>query len=300
MPTYLIWFVALSCLVWVLLLLFQDACAQSCAAHDDVAASRGFSTRQHDNCSHDSQIHPKTESRKSNKSTLYAMSLPSAPELGNEQHVIIFADKDKGNRGGGKGSNNSSRRSLSGAGEDDDLQHSIVGGGENTAGEGLTRLTRNLSYWSISDMSFTPHETESKAVLTWKHLTVRSKRDTSKQLLKDVSGSITGGFWSLMGPSGSGKSTLVNTLACRLTPGMWFEGEIRMNGRVYSLSDLKCMSGYVMQDDLMAGALTVEETLFYAGELRLPREMTKTHRAERIEVRSASLPPPPMISSIHI
>lgn len=206
------------------------------------------------------------------------MSLP-------KDHVISFADQDKGNGGGGKGSNNSSRRSLSGAGGDDDLalQHSI-GGGENIAGEALGR-SRNLSYWSISDMSFTPHETDSKAVLTWQHLTVRSKRDPNKHLLKDVSGSITGGFWSLMGPSGSGKSTLVNTLACRLTPGMWFEGEIRMNGRVYSLSDLKCMSGYVMQDDLMNGALTVEETLFYAGELRLPRDMTKKHRAERIEVR---------------
>jgi len=213
------------------------------------------------------------------------MSSPSAPELGKDAHVISFvADQDKG-KGGGKGSNNSSRRSLSGAGGDDDLamQHSISGG-ENIAGDALGRSTRQPSYWSVSDMSFTPLETaESQAVLTWKHLTVRSKRDPSKQLLKDVSGSITGGFWSLMGPSGSGKSTLVNTLACRLTPGMWFEGEIRMNGRVYSLSDLKCMSGYVMQDDLMNGALTVEETLFYAGELRLPRDMTKAHRAERIK-----------------
>lgn len=52
---------------------------------------------------------------------------------------------------------------------------------------------------------------------------------------------------SVMGPSGSGKSTLLNTLACRLTTGMWAEGEFRLNGRPYSQHDLKAMSGYVMQ-----------------------------------------------------
>lgn len=150
--------------------------------------------------------------------------------------------------------------------------------------DSFTPLNREPSYWSISDMTFTPHvEEQSKAVLSWKHLTVRSKRSPEKALLKDLSGNITGGFWSLMGPSGSGKSTLVNTLACRLTPGMWFEGEIRLNGRMYCLHDLKCMSGYVMQDDLMNGALTVWETLFYAGELRLPHDMTVEHRRERVE-----------------
>lgn len=144
--------------------------------------------------------------------------------------------------------------------------------------------SRHASYWSISEMTFTPLVNElSQAVLTWKDLTVRSKKNPDKQILKSVTGRITGGFWALMGPSGSGKSTLVNALACRLTPGMYAEGEVRLNGREYSLSDLKSVSGYVMQDDLMNGALTVEETLFFAGELRLPRSMLKEDRKERVE-----------------
>ena len=35
-------------------------------------------------------------------------------------------------------------------------------------------------------------------------------------LLKSVSGTITGGLWAIMGPSGSGKTTLLCALSLRL------------------------------------------------------------------------------------
>ena len=38
-----------------------------------------------------------------------------------------------------------------------------------------------------------------------------------------------------------------------------------------------------MQDDLLSGHLTVEETLTYAARLLLPRDMGDAQRAERIE-----------------
>lgn len=41
---------------------------------------------------------------------------------------------------------------------------------------------------------------------------------------------------------------------------------------------IQAMSGYVMQDDLLNAYLTVEETLWYAAELRLPRETSDKHR----------------------
>ena len=147
---------------------------------------------------------------------------------------------------------------------------------------------RGQSYWSVSDtMTFSPHEVaNAPAVLAWRDLTVTSK---GKTLLNKVSGRIAGGFVAVMGPSGSGKSTLLNTLACRLTRGMEHEGELRLNGRLYSQRDLKLMSGFVMQDDLMNGALTVHETVFYAGELRLPRDMTPEHRKERVEEAIAEM-----------
>ena len=86
-----------------------------------------------------------------------------------------------------------------------------------------------------------------------------------------------------IGPSGSGKSTLLNTLACRLDVNTVVEGEMRLNGAPYDNAELKRLSGYVMQDDLLNGYLTVEETLMYTAKLRLPRSFTDKQRKERVD-----------------
>lgn len=85
-----------------------------------------------------------------------------------------------------------------------------------------------------------------------------------------------------MGPSGAGKSTLMNVLARRMG-GVDSTGDMIIDGKEYSLSDLKQVSGYVMQEDLLNGNLTVEETLYYTAELRLPRETTAQEKKARIE-----------------
>ena len=46
------------------------------------------------------------------------------------------------------------------------------------------------------------------------------------------------------GPSGSGKTTLLNALACRLDKGAKMSGEVRLNGKKYTLHDLKMNAGY--------------------------------------------------------
>ena len=46
------------------------------------------------------------------------------------------------------------------------------------------------------------------------------------------------------GPSGSGKTTLLNSLACRLDKGTKMSGELRLNGKKYTLHDLKMNAGY--------------------------------------------------------
>ena len=86
----------------------------------------------------------------------------------------------------------------------------------------------------------------------------------------------------ILGASGSGKSTLLNILACRLDVNTKISGEIRLNGSKYTNTELKQISGYVMQDDLLNGHLTVYETLVFTGELRLPRQLTKQEREERV------------------
>lgn len=77
------------------------------------------------------------------------------------------------------------------------------------------------------------------------------------------------------GPSGSGKTSLLNSLACRLDRGMKIDGELKLNGRDYSRTELKWVGGYVMQDDVLNAHLTVQETLMYTAQLRLPPGLSK-------------------------
>jgi ATP-binding cassette subfamily G (WHITE) protein 2 len=121
-------------------------------------------------------------------------------------------------------------------------------------------------------------------VLTFSNITVATRTKPQKILLNNVSGSITGGFWAIMGGSGGGKTTLLSTLSLRLdTSYMEIKGEFRLNGRYYSRSILKSMSAYVMQDDLLHAELTVQETLNYTARLRMGSSMTDQQRQARID-----------------
>ncbi len=88
-----------------------------------------------------------------------------------------------------------------------------------------------------------------------------------------------------MGASVSGKSTLLSTLSLRIDNRyVDIKGDFRLNGRRYSRDVLKTMSGYLMQDDLLFAELTVQETLYYAAELRmLSITKSKMERSNRID-----------------
>jgi len=104
-----------------------------------------------------------------------------------------------------------------------------------------------------------------------------------RKLLHGVSGSVQGKFLAIMGGSGSGKTTLLNYLARRMQRQMKKEdGVSHLNGSEYTRSTLKQVSGYVVQDDLLFGNLTVEETLMYSAKLRLPGDVTADERKERV------------------
>ncbi|KAG0604531.1 hypothetical protein M758_10G178300 [Ceratodon purpureus] len=118
-------------------------------------------------------------------------------------------------------------------------------------------------------------------VLSWENLTVTSK--VGKTLLDNLNGQIVSGFTAIMGPSGSGKSTLLNTLACRMGQSASITGRILLNGGEYKIADLKKMSGYVMQDDLLNAHLTVEETLKYTTRLKLEPSLTEDEVNTRVD-----------------
>lgn len=119
-------------------------------------------------------------------------------------------------------------------------------------------------------------------VLTWKNVTVTANNG-HKEVLHHLDGKITKGFYAIMGPSGSGKTTMLNMLACRMDNAMKARGDVRLNGQPYTNTELKWMSAYVMQDDLLNGHLTVEETLTYSAELRMPKGTSREVIAERVE-----------------
>ncbi|XP_073044428.1 ABC transporter G family member 6-like [Primulina eburnea] len=104
-----------------------------------------------------------------------------------------------------------------------------------------------------------------------------------KVLLNEISGEAREGeIMAVLGASGSGKSTLIDSLADRIARES-LKGTITLNGEVLESKLLKVISAYVMQDDLLFPMLTVEETLMFSAEFRLPGNMSKSRKRARVE-----------------
>ncbi|KAM7492107.1 hypothetical protein LguiA_035028 [Lonicera macranthoides] len=105
----------------------------------------------------------------------------------------------------------------------------------------------------------------------------------TKVLLNDISGEARDGeIMAVLGASGSGKSTLIDALANRIAKGS-LKGTVTLNGEPLESRLLKVISAYVMQDDLLFPMLTVEETLMFAAEFRLPRTLSKSKKKLRVQ-----------------
>ncbi|MFQ6647826.1 hypothetical protein Gotur_021867 [Gossypium turneri] len=92
-----------------------------------------------------------------------------------------------------------------------------------------------------------------------------------------------GEILAVLGATGSGKSTLIDALANRIAKGS-LKGNVTLNGETLESRMLKVISAYVMQDDLLFPMLTVEETLMFAAEFRLPRTLSKSKKKMRVQV----------------
>ncbi|CAN6471143.1 unnamed protein product [Victoria cruziana] len=104
-----------------------------------------------------------------------------------------------------------------------------------------------------------------------------------KTLLNRVSGEARDReILAVLGASGSGKSTLIDALANRIAKGS-LRGTVKLNGEVVGQRLMRSMSAYVRQDDLLFPMLTVEETLLFAAEFRLPRTLPKEKKHARVQ-----------------
>ncbi|WOL14869.1 ABC transporter G family member 5-like [Canna indica] len=105
----------------------------------------------------------------------------------------------------------------------------------------------------------------------------------TKTLLDSISGEAREGeIFAVLGASGSGKSTLIDALANRIVRES-LQGSITLNGEKLEGRLLKVISAYVMQDDLLYPMLTVEETLMFSAEFRLPRSLSAAIKKSRVQ-----------------
>lgn len=111
-------------------------------------------------------------------------------------------------------------------------------------------------------------------------LTLKGKK---KHLLRCVTGKISPGRVSaVMGPSGAGKTTFLNAVAGKAT-GCIVNGQILINGKTESIRSYKKITGFVPQDDIVHGNLTVEENLWFNAKCRLSSDMPKEDKVLVVE-----------------
>ncbi|XP_040274030.1 broad substrate specificity ATP-binding cassette transporter ABCG2 isoform X1 [Bufo bufo] len=106
------------------------------------------------------------------------------------------------------------------------------------------------------------------------------RKVVKRQILTDANGIMRPGLNAILGPTGSGKSSLLDVLAARKDP-RGLSGEVLIDGNPQP-PNFKCLSGYVVQDDVVMGTLTVRENLQFSAALRLPRSLKQKDKDERI------------------
>ncbi|XRM37962.1 FAD-dependent urate hydroxylase [Aspergillus tubingensis] len=103
-----------------------------------------------------------------------------------------------------------------------------------------------------------------------------------KEILSGIQGSSQPGqITAIMGASGAGKTTFLDILARKNKRGT-VRGDFYVNGEKISDHDFKSMIGFVDQEDTMLPTLTVHETILTSALLRLPRDMSRAAKEQRV------------------
>ncbi|KAB5581411.1 hypothetical protein PHYPO_G00175370 [Pangasianodon hypophthalmus] len=106
------------------------------------------------------------------------------------------------------------------------------------------------------------------------------KKSITKNILVDLNGIMNPGLNAILGPTGSGKSSFLDVLAARKDPS-GLSGEVLIDGAPQP-SNFKCLSGYVVQDDVVMGTLTVRENLRFSAALRLSSSVKQKEKEARV------------------
>lgn len=104
-----------------------------------------------------------------------------------------------------------------------------------------------------------------------------------KQILSGISGAVhPGQIMAIMGASGAGKTTFLDILARKNKAGTT-GGDFYLNGEKVLDDEFRNVIGFVDQEDAMLPTLTVHETILDSALLRLPREMSRASKEQKVE-----------------
>uniref|UniRef100_A0A3Q3WFF2 Broad substrate specificity ATP-binding cassette transporter ABCG2 n=1 Tax=Mola mola TaxID=94237 RepID=A0A3Q3WFF2_MOLML len=106
------------------------------------------------------------------------------------------------------------------------------------------------------------------------------RKTNPKEILVDLNGIMRPGLNAILGPTGSGKSSFLDILAARKDPS-GLSGEVLVD-RAPQPPNFKCLSGYVVQEDVVMGTLTVRENLRFSAALRLPNSVPQSEKEARV------------------
>lgn len=103
-----------------------------------------------------------------------------------------------------------------------------------------------------------------------------------KQILSGIQGMAhPGEVMAIMGASGAGKTTFLDILARKNKRGIT-SGNFYINGEKVTDAEFKNVVGFVDQEDTMLPTLTVHETILTSALLRLPRDMSRGAKEQRV------------------
>ena len=127
---------------------------------------------------------------------------------------------------------------------------------------------KNLTFSGVISMA-TEEDIKKRPTIeiAFKDLTLTLK-GSKKKLLRSVTGKLMAGrVAAVMGPSGAGKTTFLSAIAGKAT-GCQTTGMILINGKTEPIRSYKRIIGFVPQDDIVHGNLTVQENLWFNARCR--------------------------------
>ena len=104
-----------------------------------------------------------------------------------------------------------------------------------------------------------------------------------RKILSNVTGSVhPGELLAIMGASGAGKTSFLDILARKNKRGAVM-GDFWLNGEKVASDEFRSVIGFVDQDDTMLPTLTVHETILDSALLRLPKDMSRSAKEQKVE-----------------